>query len=83
MDLWQPDSRKPEVGTRLTLQSLKATPGHARRVCTTDRGVATGSSISWVAMLQGANNSECKLSQGWSRSDREKKILLSTGCERS
>ena len=31
-------------------------------------GVAKGSSISWVEKFKGDNNSECKLSNGWSRS---------------
>ena len=40
-------------------------------------GVAKGSSISWVAKLKGDKSSECKLSNGWSRSYREIKMLLS------
>ena len=40
-------------------------------------GVAKGSSISWVAKFKGDENSECKLSNGWSRSYREIKMLLS------
>ena len=31
-------------------------------------GVAKGSSVSWVAEFNGDKNSECKLSNGWSRS---------------
>ena len=34
-------------------------------------GVAKGSFISWVAKLKADKNSECKLSNGWSRSYRE------------
>ena len=37
-------------------------------------GVAKGSSISWVATLKGDNNSECKLSNGWSRSYKVMKL---------
>ena len=40
-------------------------------------GVAKGSSISWVAKFKGDKNSECKLSNGWSRSYGETKPLLS------
>ena len=39
-------------------------------------GVAKGSSISWVAKFKGDENSECKLSNGWSRSYREIEPLL-------
>ena len=42
-------------------------------------GAAKGSSISWVAKLKGDKNSEFKLSNGWSRSYREIKMLLSAG----
>ena len=38
-----------------------------------------GSSISWVAKFTGDANSECKLSNGWSRSCREIRLLLSAG----
>ena len=44
-------------------------------------GVAKRSSISWVAKFKGDNISECKLSNGWSRSYREIKQLLSAGNE--
>ena len=39
--------------------------------------VAKGSSISWVAKLKGDKHSECTPSNGWSRSYREVKLLLS------
>ena len=42
-------------------------------------GVAKGSSVSWVAKFKGDKNSECKLSNGWSRSYTVIKLLLSTG----
>ena len=42
-------------------------------------GVAKGSSISWVAKYKGDKNSECKLSNGWSRSYKVIKLLLSEG----
>ena len=42
-------------------------------------GVAKGSSVSWVATLKGDKNSECKLSNGLSRSYKVKKLLLSAG----
>ena len=42
-------------------------------------GVAKGSSISWVAKFKGHENSECKLSNGWSRSYKVIKLLLSAG----
>ena len=42
-------------------------------------GVAKGSSVSWVAKFKGDKNLECKLSNGWSRSYREIKPLLSAG----
>ena len=35
------------------------------------QGVVKGSSASWVAKFKGDENSECKLSNGWSRSYRE------------
>ena len=44
-------------------------------------GVAKGSSVSWVAKFKGDENSECKLSNGWSRSYREIKPLRSAGNE--
>ena len=44
-------------------------------------GVAKGSSISWVVKFKGGKNSQCKLSNGWSRSDREMKLLFSAGHE--
>ena len=44
-------------------------------------GVAKGSSVSWVAKLKGDKKSERKLSNGWSRSSREIKPLLSAGNE--
>ena len=43
--------------------------------------LAKGSSTSWVAKLKGAKNSECKLSNGWSRSHKVIKMLLSAGNE--
>ena len=42
-------------------------------------GVAKGSSVSWVAKFKGGKTSECKLSNGWSRSYREIKLLLPAG----
>ena len=42
-------------------------------------GVAKGSSVSWVAKFKGDKNSECKLSNGWSRSYKVIKLLLSAG----
>ena len=42
-------------------------------------GVAKGSSVSWVAKFKGDKNSECKLSNGWSRSYKEKNMLRSGG----
>ena len=42
-------------------------------------GVAKGSSISWVAKFKGDKSSACKLSNGWSRSYRQIKLLLSAG----
>ena len=42
-------------------------------------GVAKGSSVSWVAKFKGDKNSECKLSNGWSRSYKVMKMLLSAG----
>ena len=42
-------------------------------------GVAKGSSISSVAKFKGGENSEWKQSNGWSRSYREIKLLLSAG----
>ena len=42
-------------------------------------GAAKGSSFSWVAKFKGEENSECKLSNGWSRSCSEIKLLLSAG----
>ena len=42
-------------------------------------GVAKGSSVSWVAKFRGDKNSECKLSNGWSRSYKVIKLLLSAG----
>ena len=42
-------------------------------------GVAKGSSVSWVAKLKGEKNSECKLSNGRSRSYKVIKLLLSAG----
>ena len=44
-------------------------------------GVAKGSSVSWVAKFKGDKNSECKLSNGWSRSCKALSIelLLSAG----
>ena len=42
-------------------------------------GVAKGSSVSWVAKLKRDRNSECKLSNGWLRSYRVIKLLLSAG----
>ena len=44
-------------------------------------GVAEGSSVSWVAKLKGDKNSEWKLSNGWSRSQREIELLLPAGNE--
>ena len=48
-----------------------------------ERGVAKGSSISQVAKLNGDNfsdeRSEYKLSNGWSRSYRETKLLPASG----
>ena len=38
--------------------------------------VAKGSSISWVAKFKGDKTSECKLSNGRSRSYREIKLLF-------
>ena len=42
-------------------------------------GVAKGSSVAWVAKLKGDKSSECKLSNGWSRSYKVMKLLLSAG----
>ena len=42
-------------------------------------GVAKGSSVSWVAKFKGDIKSECKLSNGWSRSYKVIKLLLSAG----
>ena len=42
-------------------------------------GVAKGSSISGVAKFKGDKTSECKLSNGWSRSYKEVKLLISAG----
>ena len=42
-------------------------------------GVAKGSSVSWVAKFKGDKDSECKLSNGWSRSYKVIKLLLSAG----
>ena len=42
-------------------------------------GVAKGSSVSWVAEFKGDKNSECKLSNGWSRSYKVIKMLLTVG----
>ena len=42
-------------------------------------GVAKGSSVSWVAKFKGDTNSECKLSNGWLRSYKVIKLLLSAG----
>ena len=42
-------------------------------------GVAKGSSVSWVAKFKGGKNPECKLSNGWSRSYKVIKLLLSAG----
>ena len=42
-------------------------------------GVAKGSSVSWVAKFKGDKSSECKLSNEWSRSYKEIKLLLSAG----
>ena len=42
-------------------------------------GVAKGSSVSRVAKFKGDKNSECKLSNGWSRSYKVIKLLLSAG----
>ena len=42
-----------------------------------DWGVAKGSSVSWVAKFKGDKNSECKLSNGWSRSYKVIRLLLS------
>ena len=43
-------------------------------------GVAKGSSVvSWVAKFKGDKNSECKLSDGWSRSCKVMKVLLYAG----
>ena len=39
--------------------------------------VAKESSVSWVAKFKGDENSECKLSNGWSRSSEVMKLLLS------
>ena len=46
-------------------------------------GVAKGSSVSWVAKFKGGTNSECKLTNGWSRSYKVIKLVLSAGNERS
>ena len=54
------------------LPSARADPDHPQ-----NWAVAKGSSISWVAMFKGNKNSECKLSNGWSRSYREIELLLS------
>ena len=43
--------------------------------------VVKGSSISWVAKLQGDRNSECKLSNGWSQSYKETNLLFAAGNE--
>ena len=40
-------------------------------------GVAKGCSVSWVAKFKGDKNSECKLSNGWSRSYTVINMLLS------
>ena len=40
-------------------------------------GIAKGSSVSWVAKFKGEKNSECKLSNGRSRSYKVIKLLLS------
>ena len=40
-------------------------------------GVAKGSSISWVAKFKGDKNSECNVSNGWSRRYRLMKRHLS------
>ena len=40
-------------------------------------GVAKGSSVAWVAKFKGDKNSACKLSNGWSRSYKVIKLLLS------
>ena len=42
-------------------------------------GVAKGSSVSWVVKFKGGKNSECKLSNGRSRSYKVIKLLLSVG----
>ena len=42
-------------------------------------GIAQGSSISWVAKFMGDKTSECKLSNGWSRSYKEIKLLPPAG----
>ena len=42
-------------------------------------GVPKGSSMWWVVKFKGKEISECKLSNGWSRSYREIKLLLSAG----
>ena len=44
-----------------------------------DWGVAKGSSVSWVAKFKGYKNSECKLSNEWSRSYKVAKLLASAG----
>ena len=44
-------------------------------------GVAKGSSVSWVAKFKGDKNSECKLSNGWSRSYKVIKCFLLQGNE--
>ena len=45
-------------------------------------GVATGSSVSWVVKFKGDNKiSECKLSNGWSRSYKVIKLLFPQGNE--
>ena len=41
--------------------------------------ITKGSSISWVAKFKGDKNSECKLSNGWLRSYKVMKLLLSPG----
>ena len=47
--------------------------------CFQNGRVAKGSSVSWVAKFKGDKNSECKLSNGWSWSYKEVKLLLSAG----
>ena len=72
-----PPERKPERGHVRQNHPFRKPPFYLP--VKNGWGVAKGSSVSWVAKFKGDKNSEGKLSNGWSRSSKVIKLLLSAG----